>query len=669
MSGIRKYVLLGAAAFALAGLFALPSAGGDAFAREEEEGMAASVGDEEFSSLEEALPHWTQGTVLKLLSDVETSTIAVAEEKSLDLNGHTLSLKEGETGSVLTVTGSGVFTLSDGGTGGTVTGGSAGEDGGGGVFVGAEGTLNLTGGTVTGNRARECGGGICALGAVTLSGDAVVADNFDGSGNASDLFLSRGNRVNVSGFSGRAGIKLRDPEEYLTKDFASGDGTGEFFSDDKEYIAEGFRLAVAPLASITVTYEGTGKVFPTTEVSALKEALKVEGTNVNGVPYTRGIDFTVPLQTLTVGENRVTVTAHGTGDLSGTEVSAEFTVEAVAPRLLSFEVLPPETPQTVYFDTPVEEVRFRVQGTYEDGHPRAIYATAEETAKNSDPYIADYYAAAGKLSERTDGFAEITVTVGQLVRTYRVEVSRYRLDAGDFSVRDVTVVDREGAWEIPPEAFVQGLPEGIEAVPAIGGKQFAGSELGPGVYTVELSFLVEDVENYEVSGTRTATLTINRERFSVTNDADEIVCSFSAEEGIPPDWEFTVTEIPDIRHPALEGDFVILQAVSFTLLREDGERADKLGVRLLLSPEARGKEELILYRMRADGSAEEVEFTRDGDYILFEGSGLIEAQYVIAADSGFGLYLALGITFGVLCALAAGGFLCYLVFKRRVRLK
>ena len=186
---------------------------------------------------------------------------------------------------------------------------------------------------------------------------------------------------------------------------------------------------------------------------------------------------------------------------------------------------------------------------------------------------------------------------------------------------------------------------------------------------MEISFLVEDVENYEVSGDRTATLTVNRAQFDVVNDAQEIVCSFTAKGGVPPLWKFTVKEIYDVRHPALEGDFEILQAEALTLLREDEAELGKIGVRLLLGERAREREDLKLYRVRGDGSLEEVAFTRDGDYIEFEGNEFLDTQYVIAVDSGFGLYLALSIAFGALCVVAAIGFFCFLVFKRKVRFK
>lgn len=676
MTYIRKYIFLFTAVCLLMLGAALLPPSVSAFAEQEEDAeeepsAVATVDGAPQSDLESALSAWTQGTTLTLLADAETSTVTVSEEKTLDLNGRTFSLKEGETGSVLIVAGTGVLTVQDSGTGGKITGGNAVE--GGGILIRAEGTLRLLGGSVTGNRASEHGGGVCASGAVYLSGDCVIAGNSDETGAESNLFLSLGNRVHVSNFSGRVGIKMPNPEENLSGKFidAEGELTGEFFSDDKEYVMDGTDLRVAPLASVVVTYEGTEKIFPTTSPSSLKDSVRVEGTNSNGAPYRREIVVEFPAAGIFhVGECEVTVTAYGKEDVMSEPVTGSFTVDVVAPKLESIEIAVPSYPP-VYFDTPIEELQITVTGRYEDGNSRTLGDSPQKTAEknSSEPFITDWYIISGNLSKREEGNATLTVTVGQHSKTFSVAVSRYLLNAADFAVNDVTVTDRGGEWEISPEQFVPDLPAGIEAVPTIGGEPFAGNELGPGVYTVEISFLVEDVENYEVSGDRTATLTVNRAQFDVVNDAQEIVCSFTAKGGVPPLWKFTVKEIYDVRHPALEGDFEILQAEALTLLREDETELGKIGVRLLLGERAREREDLKLYRVRGDGSLEEVAFTRDGDYIEFEGNEFLDTQYVIAVDSGFGLYLALSIAFGALCVVAAIGFFCFLVFKRKVRFK
>ncbi|MBQ7671156.1 MAG: hypothetical protein IJS45_10630 [Clostridia bacterium] len=131
-----------------------------------------------YNAFSDALGAWTVGSTLKLTADVTTSgTVTVPSgEHTLDLNGH--GIKAASAGfSVITVGSDADLTIvdsdpdnNDGGnrpanvTGGYVTGGSAGENFGGGVTVDG-GTLTLRGGAISGNANTyggigNCGGGI-----------------------------------------------------------------------------------------------------------------------------------------------------------------------------------------------------------------------------------------------------------------------------------------------------------------------------------------------------------------------------------------------------------------------------------------------------------------------------------------------------------------------------
>ena len=118
-----------------------------------------------YGSISDAVGAWTAGSTLKLLSDVTTgSTITVpAGSHTLDLNGHTV--KAASAGySVITV-GSGVaLVVDDTAGGGKITGGSVGQNYGGGITVDG-GKLTLKGGAISGNANTysgigNCGGGI-----------------------------------------------------------------------------------------------------------------------------------------------------------------------------------------------------------------------------------------------------------------------------------------------------------------------------------------------------------------------------------------------------------------------------------------------------------------------------------------------------------------------------
>ena len=97
------------------------------------------------------------GKSVKLTDNITiTSTLEIARSLTLDLNGHVLKMTG--DGSVLKVSGRATLTIQDSSAAksGTITGGNA-EDGGG-VYVEAYATLEMTGGCITGCRAVDGGG-------------------------------------------------------------------------------------------------------------------------------------------------------------------------------------------------------------------------------------------------------------------------------------------------------------------------------------------------------------------------------------------------------------------------------------------------------------------------------------------------------------------------------
>lgn len=100
------------------------------------------------------------GKSVKLMADISiTSTLKISSSLTLDLNGHVLKMTG--DGSVLKVSDRATLTITDSSAAksGTITGGNA-EDGGdgGGVYVEAYATLEMTGGCITGCRAEDGGG-------------------------------------------------------------------------------------------------------------------------------------------------------------------------------------------------------------------------------------------------------------------------------------------------------------------------------------------------------------------------------------------------------------------------------------------------------------------------------------------------------------------------------
>lgn len=97
------------------------------------------------------------GDTITLSSDTEiAATLQIAKNLTLDLNGCVLRMRG--TGSVLEVSDRATLTIQDSSAAksGTITGGNA-KDGGG-VYIEAYATLEMTGGCITGCRAEDGGG-------------------------------------------------------------------------------------------------------------------------------------------------------------------------------------------------------------------------------------------------------------------------------------------------------------------------------------------------------------------------------------------------------------------------------------------------------------------------------------------------------------------------------
>lgn len=616
---------------------------------------------EYFTTFGEALLHWTDNSALLLNADCETEeTIAASgENMTINLYSHTLSLKEGASGPVISV--SGQLTVIGDAPEGKITGGNASQ--GGGIYVGARGRLSLDGVTVTGNRAGE-GGGVYCEGELDLLGETVVEGNSRSEGEDCNIFLTRRNVIAAESFNGRAGVTVVSIDEPFAR------GTGDFFSDDPKYSVkdeEGdFRLVIAPLAEIEATYTETEKVFPTTFLDSLKERVRVTGTNVNGVPYAGQISFVLS-GTLKVGSGEVTVTATGEG---GETAKTTIRLTVKKPEIVSVQVVAPEYPPKVYFDSSVYaltgEGGYQFRGLYDDGNERVICATSAETAqKSGEEYITEYYTLSGDLSAHEEGKAEITVTVGKVVQTFLAEVSKYVVAVSPEDVVEISVPEG-GTCDVGQ--FVPTLPRGIEVEAQLDASPLDVSLLKPGFYTVELRFVVSDTENYEeISAVLTASLTVLRGE--ITGKVDGMAYGLTREGGLPPDWRLNVKNVTDSVTAKFEGSLEAQRVFEVTLQREGivVEEPGKLALRLPIAEELQ-EEEIRLFLLRPDGTTEEVNATRDGAFLVFSADQLSHAQYVLAVETASQIYLILSIVFGVMCALGAAALLCYLVFKRKMPL-
>lgn len=590
---------------------------------------AVRVDDEEYGSLEEALPFWTEGTTLTLLEDCAGGQLETDETKTLDLNGRTLSLAEEQIGSVLLV--KGTLTV----RGGIVTGGNA--DRGGGIHVDVSGSLVLEDVTVTGNRAKEYGGGVYVLGSLTLRGETAVEDNTVG-GSPNNIYLPKDKQIAAEDFTGRAGISPED----VSAPFRTGEG-GEFSADDPLYIVSGDRLAIAPLREISAVYTPADKVFPSTSLETIKQCIEVTGINVNGADYPFPIEFRLSGE-LKVGLCVLTVTAQS--------VETQVEVNVVSPILSDIDVKF-EQSEPVYFDTPFSELLpfLEVTAVYEDGGRKVLSV--------------DRYDLTGDLNERTDGRATLTVHTSTLSKSFTVAVSKHVFDASDYRAYPVTII--EGANSLPDFRFEPALPEGVTAeCLTADGAPVLPRELSAGTHEAVFSFRVADEKNYEMRGTVAGEIVVRRSSYTAEGPAE---CVFSATSGLPAEWRFTVTDVKSGLDAYFGEDVDVMQAYEITLYRGESEvEPGEIRVRVRLTEEAKERE-VRLYRVEKNGVAVAVDAERDGDYLVFMADDLLEARYVVGSENDSTLYTVLSVVFGALCLAGAGVLFWYLVFKRKLMKK
>ena len=102
-----------------------------------------------------------------------SSTISITGAVNLCLNGKTLSLADGKTGSVISIDNGAMLNLCDcsNPSAGKITGGNA--QNGGGVSLSGTGSFTMYSGSISGNKASDNGGGVFSIGTFTMNGGSI----------------------------------------------------------------------------------------------------------------------------------------------------------------------------------------------------------------------------------------------------------------------------------------------------------------------------------------------------------------------------------------------------------------------------------------------------------------------------------------------------------------
>ena len=182
----------------------------------------AAIGETFYPTVQDPIDASNPGDTVKLLTDVKPdATVIVSKNTILDLNGHTIdgSGIETESKTVIKILSAGNLTLNDSSKAktGLITGGSASNGNGGGVY--ANGDFTMNGGTISGNRAENYGGGVYVSGRTfTMNGGKICS--------------------NTAGISG-GGVGLNDRNSSVTFKMNGGticnnEGGGVFFKKEND---------------------------------------------------------------------------------------------------------------------------------------------------------------------------------------------------------------------------------------------------------------------------------------------------------------------------------------------------------------------------------------------------------------------------------------------------
>jgi len=250
--------------------------------------VAATIGGNKYGTIDEAVTAWNaNGGTLVLQEDISsTSTLNLtgSAERTLDLNGHSLT---NTNGTAVSVSG-GSLTVNNSGSGGSITGGGTGA----GIEVSGSAGLTVSSGTVT----SQSGYGITSStsGALQITGSSSVGGNGVYLGTGSKIDLSQGLTYNKP-----VKVTMQTPGEFTVNgnydsstdagyeaaesDFASGDGGyGISISNGQAALVE-----AVVYGGITVN----GKPLNSSNIERLLPGITAAG----GVTYTAGSPNTLTI--------------------------------------------------------------------------------------------------------------------------------------------------------------------------------------------------------------------------------------------------------------------------------------------------------------------------------------------------------------------------------------
>ena len=252
----------------------------------------------------------------------EMTELNISGTVTLDLKGHTIT---GIRDYVIKIGPNDHLTLTDSGTGGTITGGQSGVS-----ISAANSSFTMTGGTITGNHGGN-GGVYVSSGTFSVSGKVVITGNTDNSGNARNVYLTTGKVINVTGsLSGGTCIGVTTKksiganDEVTITNGLSGNSIRNHFRSDNDDVAlivtNAGELALVKAYTLTVPAGMTVSGFTPTAANTYKVAhgdvVTLEaptGYVISSASYNDGTDHEITpvddVWSFTMPTSNVTVTA------------------------------------------------------------------------------------------------------------------------------------------------------------------------------------------------------------------------------------------------------------------------------------------------------------------------------------------------------------------------
>ncbi len=243
-------------------------------------------------------------------------------------------------------------------------------------------------------------------------------------------------------------------------------------------------------------------------------------------------------------------------------------------------------------------------------------------------------------------------------KTVSVTINKATYDMSGITFANKTVKHDGQAQSIEISGT---LPNGVAVEYANNGKTDVG------VYTITANF-VYDTVNYNEIQSMTATLTINKAEMvsGLVDENGKPVVIITSVNGFAPNVENTITEIAidNVQTGESVKENEKVASVIDITLTENGnavQPTENITIKLLIPTELKDKEFRLVHSH--EGTFTDIEYTVDGDYVVFTTDNLSEFLFVYDDTANLGWLI--GLLAGVATLTIASGIILYVKLKKK----